>query len=39
VLAVAMEHGRRGIGCDLNPAYIALATARLESVTPTMFVA
>ena len=28
---VAQRHGRRFVGCDLNPAYLALARARLAA--------
>jgi site-specific DNA-methyltransferase (adenine-specific) len=36
-LAVAVEMGRRAIGCELNPAYHALIAARMANVTPSMF--
>jgi DNA modification methylase len=33
-VAVAKRHGRRGVGCELNPTYHALAQARLACVAP-----
>ncbi|HXJ92650.1 MAG TPA: site-specific DNA-methyltransferase [Terriglobia bacterium] len=36
-LQVAEANGRRGIGIELNPDYIALAERRLTGVTPSMF--
>lgn len=30
-LAVAVQHGRAGIGCELNPEYIALAEQRISA--------
>lgn len=35
-LAVAVRHGRRAIGCDLNPEYADLARRRVASVTPNL---
>ena len=32
--AVAVQHGRRFIGCELNPEYIALAQARIAAAIP-----
>ena len=32
--AVALQHGRRALGCELNPEYIALAHARIAGLTP-----
>ncbi len=31
-LAVAKQHGRNGIGCELNPEYVALAQQRIDAV-------
>jgi len=31
---VALKHGRRFVGCELNPSYIELAHARLAAVAP-----
>jgi len=31
-LAVAKQHGRNGIGCELNPEYVALAHQRIDAV-------
>lgn len=31
-LAVALKHGRRGLGCELNPKYVNLAMERLLKV-------
>lgn len=31
---VALQHGRRALGCELNPEYIALAHARIAGLTP-----
>jgi site-specific DNA-methyltransferase (cytosine-N4-specific) len=33
-LAVAYAHGRRALGLELNPAYVAQARARLDATTP-----
>jgi DNA modification methylase len=38
-LAVAEQHGRSGIGFDLNPEYLKLARRRLASVTPGLALA
>lgn len=38
VPAVAVDLGLRTIGCDLNPEYISLATRRLQSTNPPLFV-
>jgi DNA modification methylase len=35
-LAVAKEHGRTGIGCELNPSYIKIAKRRIGAVTPSL---
>jgi len=35
--AVALKHGRKYIGCELNPDYIALAVKRIESSQPMLF--
>jgi DNA modification methylase len=35
-LAVALEHGRNAIGCELNPAYVALAEERIAKVQPRL---
>lgn len=31
-MAVALKHGRRGLGCELNPKYVELAKERLAKV-------
>ena len=31
-LAVALRHGRSGVGCELNPEYVRLANERIDSV-------
>ncbi len=31
-LAVAKQHGRNGIGCELNPEYVSLAQQRIDAV-------
>jgi tRNA/tmRNA/rRNA uracil-C5-methylase (TrmA/RlmC/RlmD family) len=35
-LAVALKHGRRAIGCELNPEYIELAYRRIGKVQPML---
>ena len=37
VAAVALENGRRAVGCELNPDYIKLIHDRLAMVTPNLF--
>lgn len=37
VAAVAVENGRRAVGCELNPGYIELVHDRLALVTPSLF--
>ena len=37
VAAVALENGRRAVGCELNPDYIKLIHDRLALVTPSLF--
>ena len=32
--AVAVRHGRRFIGCELNPEYVTLATVRIGAEAP-----
>jgi DNA modification methylase len=34
-LAVAIQHGRRGVGIELNPAYITLAIERISAASNT----
>ena len=36
-VAAALAVGRRGIGCELNPDYAALAEDRIRSVNPSFF--
>ncbi len=36
-LAVAKQHGRNGIGCELNPEYVALAQQRIDAVDIPLF--
>ena len=36
-VAAALAVGRRGIGCELNPDYAALAEERIRSVNPSFF--
>jgi DNA modification methylase len=36
-LAVALKHGRRGIGLELNPDYINLAHDRISKSQPLLF--
>ncbi len=36
-LAVAVDEGRRAIGCELNPKYVALIHRRMKTVVPSMF--
>lgn len=38
VAEVALEHGQRFIGCDLNPEYVAMANERMAGVTPQLLV-
>jgi DNA modification methylase len=33
-LAVALTHGRRALGIDLNPAYLPLAQRRIDQALP-----
>jgi DNA modification methylase len=35
-LAVALKHGRRAVGCELNPEYIELAHRRISKVQPML---
>lgn len=35
--AVALKHGRKYIGCELNPDYIELAHKRIQQSQPTLF--
>jgi DNA modification methylase len=35
-LAVALSHGRNGVGIELNPEYVTLAQARIGKVTPPL---
>jgi site-specific DNA-methyltransferase (adenine-specific) len=35
-LSVALKHGRRAIGCELNPEYIELAYRRISKVQPLL---
>jgi len=37
VLAVARQHGRSGVGIDLNPEYLALARERIERTPGALF--
>jgi DNA modification methylase len=37
VLSVAMEHGRRALGCELNPEYIRLIEKRMRSTKQPLF--
>lgn len=39
VAAVALENGRRAVGCELNPEYVKLIHDRLAVVTPSLFAA
>jgi len=34
---VALQEGRRFVGCELNPAYAAMAEERSKTVTPSLF--
>lgn len=34
--AVAVRHGRSFVGCELNPAYVALAQQRIGAVAPLL---
>ena len=36
-LAVAVNHGRRGLGTELNADYLTLIEARMRTMTPTLF--
>ena len=36
-LAVAVNHGRRGLGTELNADYLTLIEARMRTITPTLF--
>jgi site-specific DNA-methyltransferase (adenine-specific) len=36
-LDAAVQHGRRGIGCDIRPEQVKIARARLRTVTPNLF--
>jgi len=38
-VAVALKHGRRGLGIDLNPAYIELAHERIRRTQPMLLAA
>lgn len=33
----AIQHGRRGMGCDIRPEQVEIARNRLRTVTPTLF--
>jgi site-specific DNA-methyltransferase (adenine-specific) len=37
-LCVALQHGRRYVGIELNPDYVALANQRISRVQPMLFV-
>ena len=36
-LAVAVDHGRRGLGTELNADYLTLIEARMSNITPNLF--
>lgn len=36
-LDAALQHGRRGLGCDVRPEQVEIARARLRTVTPNLF--
>jgi DNA modification methylase len=37
VIAVAQQHGRSGVGIDLNPEYLELARERIERTPGALF--